>query len=279
MPQFLILQLLAVFGLGFASPCFAEIAPEGYLHLARNASEIVEIKVLRIDEFQEASQAELLVSAEVQSVRKSAHKLSPGSTIRLRYRIEQPPSGLVGPSEAPRLQAGYIYPAFLNASEVSKIEGQPIFQLAARGKSFSSWLWDNTAPTDVHIGVPAPKHMNAIKEKFEDKYPLSVKTEAAECHSNKSADQIEAVWSSSLELRVSVSRITLPGIVFAEGSGRILVKDGQITLIHYYKRYEVADQGDVPKCQFVTRLNFEAIGLSQRRYGKWPVYIVAVPLD
>jgi len=92
--------------LAAALPLRAELPPSAYEAMQREASEVLRINVLNVQETASENPAvtDVNVVAEVLKVGRSAAKLNPGDMITITYHIADHPSGWVGPGEIPLLK-------------------------------------------------------------------------------------------------------------------------------------------------------------------------------
>ncbi|MDN3919634.1 hypothetical protein [Roseateles violae] len=131
-----------------ALPARAELSPMLYLCWARQAPEALQVQVLNIETEPVQGEPELIArvaSLRVTAVRRSADGLKPGAQIRIR-QIEskhKPAAGapMPGPAPMPSLQQGQALSAFLEPD--GQLRG--FYQPAARGQSFSPYLWADEA--------------------------------------------------------------------------------------------------------------------------------------
>ncbi|MFO1485166.1 MAG: protease complex subunit PrcB family protein [Verrucomicrobiaceae bacterium] len=105
----------------------AELPPAVYDELKHNSPESLTIEALSV----KVSDSAVSVSAKVSAVERSRSGLKPGATIQIEYHSEKQTKP--GPSEAPVLEKGKSYQAYLSQSDTPGI-----YQLAARGHSFET---------------------------------------------------------------------------------------------------------------------------------------------
>jgi hypothetical protein len=113
----------------------AELPPWAYKEQQEKAPEALVIKVRSVSQRKTTEekwkQIAFTVSAEVQKVERSATKLTPGTTIEIRYSQRHYSQPMVGPSEVPALKEGQVCPAYLSG------DGK-IYSPAAGGYSFET---------------------------------------------------------------------------------------------------------------------------------------------
>jgi hypothetical protein len=113
----------------------AELPPWAYKERQEKAPEALVIKVRSVSQRETTEekwkQIAFTVSAEVQKVERSATKLTPGTTIEIRYSQRHYSQPMVGPSEVPALKEGQVCPAYLSG------DGK-IYSPAAGGYSFET---------------------------------------------------------------------------------------------------------------------------------------------
>ncbi len=128
------LSLVLVYGLAVSnSP--AELPPSAYRERQQNAPEILVIKVRSVSKRETKEEkwkrTGFTAEAEVQTVSRSATKLTPGTIIEIRYLQRHYSQPIAGPSEVPALKEGQVCPAYLSG------DGK-IYSPAAGGYSFET---------------------------------------------------------------------------------------------------------------------------------------------
>ena len=113
----------------------AELPPWAYKERQEKAPEALVIKVRSVSQRETTDekwkQIEFTVKAEVQRVERSATKLTPWTTIEIRYSQRHYSQPMVGPSEVPALKEGQVCPAYLSG------DGKT-YSPAAGGHSFET---------------------------------------------------------------------------------------------------------------------------------------------
>ena len=113
----------------------AEMAPEVYAGMQRQAPECVRVEVLSVHTvrtvYPDYTDVAVTVVARVRAVERSASGLRPGQRIRIRYDRREHRQPIAGPSAVPILEPGKVYPAFLE----KQVDG-PSYLPAAGGYSF-----------------------------------------------------------------------------------------------------------------------------------------------
>ena len=96
----------------------AELPPSAYKEWQGRAPEALVIKVQSVSRRETTEenwkQIEFTVKADVQTVERSATKLTPRATIEIRYSQRHYSQPIVGPSEVPALKEGQVCPAYLS---------------------------------------------------------------------------------------------------------------------------------------------------------------------
>ena len=120
--------------IGSATVAKAELPPNAYLRLQTEAKEVFQIKADEVSSkpaslFDWSTRIET-VQATVQKVVRSKSGVKQGEKIVIRYERIIPKSGWAGPSPAPSLESGKVYPAYLEKA------ADGTFGLGAKGKSF-----------------------------------------------------------------------------------------------------------------------------------------------
>jgi hypothetical protein len=119
----------------FSGVAPAELAPEVYAQWQRQAPEYLRIEVLRVSlvrtVYPDFTQVSVTVDARVQAVERSATHVRRGQRIGIQYERREHKSPLPGPGAVPILEAGKVYPAFLE-----KPAGQLFFRPVAGSWSF-----------------------------------------------------------------------------------------------------------------------------------------------
>ncbi len=117
---------------------FAEIAPEEYEKMKRNAPEQLELQIRSVTRSGGifSRYTNVKVKATVIAVHRSQTRLSVGDSITITYSIYKPPrTGWVGPRAIPLLKKGEQTPAFLVYDQESKT-----YIPSAKGASFQPML-------------------------------------------------------------------------------------------------------------------------------------------
>jgi len=117
---------------------FAEIAPEEYENMKRNAPEQLEVRIRSVTRsggiFSRYNNVK--AKATIIAVHRSQSRLSVGDSITITYSIYKPPrTGWVGPRPIPLLKKGEETPAFLVYDQKSQT-----YTPAAKGASFQFML-------------------------------------------------------------------------------------------------------------------------------------------
>lgn len=116
---------------------WAELSPDSYARLQKEAPEDLTIEVLAVTttrtDYPDLADVAVDVEAKVKAVQRSKSDVKTGSVIRIRYHHtiykKAPP---IGPGEIPIIEVGKTYPAFLERAEKATF-----FEPAARGCSFT----------------------------------------------------------------------------------------------------------------------------------------------
>ena len=118
-----------------ASSAQAELPPSAYKDRQEKAPEFLVIKVRSVSKREtkeeQWKQIDFTVEAEVQQVKRSASKLTPGAVIQIRYSQRNYSQPIAGPSEVPALKEGQVCPAYLSG------DGK-LYSPAAGGYSFET---------------------------------------------------------------------------------------------------------------------------------------------
>jgi hypothetical protein len=125
--------LLVIFSILFPSAIFAEISPVEYQRMQEQSDEHL---IIQIDQIRAPLQLfswnrSVTISAEILSVYRTAHNLTPGDHIEIRYTSYRARPKVAGPRPIPVLQKGESYHAFLSWSDEEQC-----YVPAARGYSF-----------------------------------------------------------------------------------------------------------------------------------------------
>ncbi|HLL74781.1 MAG TPA: hypothetical protein VK421_05910 [Pyrinomonadaceae bacterium] len=118
-----------------SASAFAELPPYVYKEQQAKSPERLTIKVKSVKTTErdepDRKRVDVTVEARVTKVARTASRLRPGRTIRIRYTRSEYKQPIAGPSEVPLLREGETYPAFLSKSK----EGNT-YAPAAGGFSF-----------------------------------------------------------------------------------------------------------------------------------------------
>lgn len=129
---------IAILSIAFLpSPVSAELPPDVYERMQRDAPEVLKISVKRVFANRKGAldfsgDRDVTVFAIVVSVTKTASGLKAGDEIVIRYVAKNPDEKMAGPRPIPKLEEKKEYPAWLSKSEAGHYEP------AARGFSFTS---------------------------------------------------------------------------------------------------------------------------------------------
>jgi hypothetical protein len=123
---------VAAFGM-LLSTAWAELPPGSYDKLRAEAEDAIIIEVSSVTaKAINAGWTEVVVTAKVLSIERSARALKKGATVTIRYESRDPAKVKIpGPRPIPVLKPGEICPAFLNRNV-----GRGDFEPAAYGLSF-----------------------------------------------------------------------------------------------------------------------------------------------
>ncbi len=130
--------LAATFALCAAvAPSHAELPPGTYEKLKKNASEVLTIRILKIETPEgRVGHFQVFFTAKVLGVTRSKSGVKIGQTLRIAsYHVteEARKQGFVGPRIPPLLPGGWEGKAYLNKKQDKKL-----FDLAAYGESFEA---------------------------------------------------------------------------------------------------------------------------------------------
>lgn len=118
-----------------SASALAELPPYVYRDMQAKSPERLTIKVksVKTQERDEPDRRliDVTVEAEVTEVARTASRLKPGQSIRIRYTHSDFKQPMAGPSQVPILREGETYPAFLG-----KDKGGDAYAPAAGGYSF-----------------------------------------------------------------------------------------------------------------------------------------------
>jgi len=130
---------------GALATAHAELPPGAYEELKKNASEVMTVKILKV-ETPEGKKGHFLVllTAEVLGVTHSKSGVEKGQTIRIgSYHVTEKArkEGFVGPRIPPLLPVGWEGKVYLNKKQDKKV-----YDLAAYGESFEETRKDMPQP-------------------------------------------------------------------------------------------------------------------------------------
>lgn len=241
----LIIVLIVSSLLWLPSESLAELSPYVYIDAANQAPEALLILVHDVKQKSKGTSTIIELQGEVLQVRRSSSGLAPGSPLRVVYGTTKYPAGWVGPSQAPILVKNTVAPAFLES-----VRHEPgAYQLAARGQSFSSWVWEqsgrnvDTAPT-VKLDVDAPYGCDVM-------------------HPGIEAGRVTQKWIGDDRLHVTAWEIIDSVSEFSEGE--VALAGDELSLIYKVKQ-PFRDDHPIPICRLALRLNFEVEGLAKGEY-------------
>ena len=120
--------------LGVSMAVRADLSPREYRRMQREAPEELRIEVLGVHERplrEREREFEIVVDAKVRRINRTAARIHEGDVIKITYIHHRRERPLPGPGEAPILEQGKVYPAFL-----TKVERERIFKPAAGSFSF-----------------------------------------------------------------------------------------------------------------------------------------------
>lgn len=237
-------MLLAAAFLGLAGTARAELAPDVYLDAARRAPEALRVRVLDVAQRNEGASTIFDVVGEVVEVRRSAAGLEPGSRVRIVYGNTRHPPGWVGPAQVPGLRKGDVVPAFVepNGSE------QGVYRPAARGQSFSGWVWEQSADETGPLYVVYKADNNSC---------------GAALEGEPGASRLK--WMENYHLRVSIwAFVPMHLRVLDEGGSAVV--DGNELKLSYRTRVDETGDGPAPACLHPISLQYDIWGLPRRDY-------------
>lgn len=242
-PIMIVLMMPLLFWL--PSESLAELSPLVYIDAANHAPEALLILVHDLEQRVEGASTIIELQGEVLHVRRTSSGLAPGSPLRVVYGTTKYPAGWVGPSQAPILLKNTVAPAFLEA-----VHNEPgTYQLAARGQSFSGWVWEqsdrnvDTAPT-VMLDVDAPYGCDIMPPEME-------------------TARVTKNWISDDHLHVTAWEI-IDSV--SEFSGGEVALAGDVLSLIYKVKQPFRDDHPIPICRLALRLNFEVESLAKGDY-------------
>lgn len=227
------------------SESLAELSPYVYIDAANQAPEALLILVHDVKQKSQGASTIIELQGEVLQVRRSSSGLLPGNLLRIVYGATKYPSGWVGPSQAPILVKDTVVSAFLES-----VRNEPgTYQLAARGQSFSSWVWEQsdhdveTALT-VKFDVDAPHGCDVMPPEIE-------------------AGRVTRNWIGDDRLHVTAWVMVDSASEFS--GGEVALAGDEVRLIYKVKQ-PFRDDRPIPICRLALQLNFEIDGLAKDEY-------------
>lgn len=128
--------LKSIAAIFFLASLHAELPPSAYEQMQSNATEYLDIEILRVDIAPAAvqGQQDVELTARIVKVHRTKSNLQPGGMLNIAYTLADRPPGFVGPSAVPVPAEGEKTVAYLKSGEAP---GQ--FLPAAGAMSFSNF--------------------------------------------------------------------------------------------------------------------------------------------